>query len=272
MQINTNGSSMITQNYLRLSNQGLATAMERLSSGRRINSAADDAAGLAIATRMSTKIKGLEVGVRNSNDGMSMIQTGEAGLGSISNILQRMRDLGVQAVNGTNSADDRASLDTEFQELMAEITHIAQNTTFNGISLLDGTAGTVNIQLSDVGGDTLPVTLTDAQVGALTATAGFGDITTAANAATAIDVIDDAIEIISTDRATYGAILNRLTFNIDNITSQKNNLAQAKSRVEDADMALEVSEMTKNKILVQSGVSMLSQANQNPEMVLKLLG
>ncbi|MEJ1518018.1 flagellin [Bacillus cereus] len=267
MRINTNTVSLNTQNLLRKSSQGLEKGMERLSSGKRINNASDDAAGLAIATRMDSKIRGMDVGIRNSNDGISAAQTAEGALGSITNILQRMRDLAVQSSNGTNNTDDSAALDKEYGQLKEEIDHIANNTTFNGVNLLNA-AGKVSIQLSDVKDDTMDISTIDAKAATLTVATG---ITTAADAGKAMDEIDAALKTVSTARADYGANLNRLNFNIDNISSSKNNLAAAKSRIEDADMAAEVSEMTKNRILTQTGMAMLSQANQNPQQVMQLI-
>ncbi|MGX5609733.1 flagellin N-terminal helical domain-containing protein [Bacillus cereus] len=270
MRINTNTVSLNTQNLLRKSSQGLEKGMERLSSGKRINSASDDAAGLAIATRMDSKIRGMDVGIRNSNDGISAAQTAESALGSITNILQRMRDLAVQSSNGTNNTDDSAALDGEYTQLKDEIDHIAKNTSFNGVKLLDGTnaAGKLAIQLSDVKDDTMDIKTMDATSATLKVVTG---ITTAADAGKAMDEIDKALKDVSTARADYGANLNRLNFNIDNINSSKNNLAAAKGRIEDADMAAEVSEMTKNRILTQTGMAMLSQANQNPQQVMSLI-
>lgn len=275
MKINTNIVSMQTQNYLRKSNAGLENSMNRLSSGKRINTAADDAAGLAIASRMQTKIMGMEVGVRNSNDGISLVQTAEAGLGSISNILQRMRELAVQAVNGTYNSTDRASLDAEYSQLKQEINHVATNTTFNGVSLINTAAAVIQIQLSDVADDVMSINLIDAQTSQLNGGAGLTSTITAAtgagSASTALVELDAAITEIADKRAAFGAYLNRLQFNIDNMASMTTNLSAARSRIEDADMAREVSEMTKHKVLVQSGVAMLSQANQNPQMITQLL-
>ncbi|MFP3725823.1 flagellin [Priestia filamentosa] len=269
MKINTNVVSLSTQNLLRKSSQGLEKSMERLSSGKRINSASDDAAGLAIATRMDSKIRGMEVGVRNSNDGISAAQTAESALGSITNILQRMRDLTVQSANGTNTSEDKDALNTEFSQLKDEINHIADNTTFNGVNLLNED-GKIDIQLSDVKGDTMSIGTMDATA----ATLGIEGSKIGSDGDTddALEKIDAALKNVSNQRATYGANLNRLNFNIDNISSSSTNLSSAKSRIEDADMAKEVSEMTKNKILQQSGMAMLSQANQNPQMVMQLIG
>ncbi|MFP3725841.1 flagellin [Priestia filamentosa] len=276
MKINTNIVSLQTQNLLRKNNQELENHMTRLSSGKRINSAADDAAGIAIATRMDSKIRGMDVGIRNSNDGVSLVQTAESALGSITNILQRMRDLAVQSANGTNNDTDRKSLNDEYQQLIEEINHIAEKTTFNGVDLLQAD-GTVEIQLSDVAGDVMTLNTINAQTASLNAAgkgAGPGLTSTildADKANDAINELDEAILDVSNMRAEYGANLNRLNFNIDNLSSASTNLSSAKSRIEDADMAREVSEMTKSKVLVQSGMAMLSQANQNPQQITQLL-
>jgi len=267
MKINTNVVSLNTQNLLRKSSQSLENHMSRLSSGKRINSAADDAAGVAIATRMDSKIRGMEVGVRNSNDGISAVQTAESALGSITNILQRMRDLAVQSANGTNNSDDKDALDGEFTQLKTEIDHIADKTTFNGIELLKAD-GSVDIQLSDVKDDTMTIGTIDATAATLGVSTGIG---ASGDAQAAMQELDDAIKKVSDQRAEYGANLNRLNFNVDNISSASNNLSAAKSRIEDADMAAEVSQMTKDKILMQSGMAMLSQANQNPQQITQLL-
>ncbi|MCU7667978.1 flagellin N-terminal helical domain-containing protein [Bacillus thuringiensis] len=277
MKINTNIVSMQTQNNLRKNSMNLESAMNRLSSGKRINTAADDAAGLAISSRMQTKMRGMDVGIRNSNDGISLVQTAEAALGSITNILQRMRELAVQSANGTNNTTDRDSLNSEYTQLKTEIDHIATNTTFNGVDLIKDATAVIKIQLSDVANDTMDINLIDAQTSGMNVAAAGGaaglasDITTAANASNALLQLDEAVTEISDKRAGFGASLNRLQFNIDNMSSMSTNLASAKSRVEDADMAKEVSEMTKNKVLVQSGMAMLSQANQNPQMITQLL-
>lgn len=272
MKINTNIVSMQTQNFLRKNNMGLENAMNRLSSGKRINSAADDAAGLAIASRMQTKITGMDVGVRNSNDGISLMQTAESALGSITNILQRMRDLAVQSANGTYNSTDRKSLNDEYTQLISEIDHIATNTTFNGVNLLNDGTGEIPIQLSDVAKDVMSISLIDAQSSQLNNGAPLtADITDSDKAQAALAELDNAITGVADKRAAFGASLNRLQFNIENLNSASTNLSAAKSRIEDADMSREVSEMTKNKVLVQSGVAMLSQANQNPQMITQLL-
>lgn len=292
MRINTNINSMRTQEYMRQNQEKMNTAMNRLSSGKRINGGGDDAAGLAIATRMRAKESGLNVGARNTEDGMSALRTGDAALGSISNILLRMRDLATQASNGTNNGTDNGSLDKEYQDLAKEINHIAITTNYNGNAFLNSTGlqsdGTtdatkagkdVSIQLSDIAGDTLDIKKFDATATTLatgtaangTATTGVGDLKSQTNATTAMNAIDVAIQAVADQRATFGAQLNRLDHSLNNVNNQSTNISAAASQIEDADMAKEMSEMTKFKILNEAGISMLSQANQSPQMVSKLL-
>ncbi|MEK4706588.1 flagellin N-terminal helical domain-containing protein [Bacillus sp. FSL R10-2780] len=285
MRINTNINSMRTQEYMRQNQDKMNTSMNRLSSGKSINSAADDAAGLAIATRMRAKEGGLNVGARNTQDAMSALRTTDSALNSISNILLRMRDLATQSANGTNDGKDKDSLNLEFTALQEEIDHIAGKTNFNGKSLLAGAGAdkNINIQLSDVSSDNLTLTAVDAK-----ATTGLGLNKTIGapapapqppavpapdtnDAAGAIVQLDDAIQKVADMRATFGSQLNRLDHNLNNVNSQATNMAAAASQIEDADMAKEMSEMTKFKILNEAGISMLSQANQTPQMVSKLL-
>ncbi|MCU5599391.1 flagellin N-terminal helical domain-containing protein [Bacillus wiedmannii] len=283
MRINTNINSMRTQEYMRQNQDKMNTAMNRLSSGKSINSAADDAAGLAIATRMRAKEGGLNVGARNTQDAMSALRTGDAALGSISNILLRMRDLATQAASGTNNTTDSASLDKEYKQLAEEIDHIAGKTNFNGNAFLNSAdadatkKGTnITIQLSDAASDTLEIKAIDAKaatlLGAAVGTLTGADTAAAVTAATTeMKAIDKAIQSVADMRATFGSQLNRLDHNLNNVTSQATNMAAAASQIEDADMAKEMSEMTKFKILNEAGISMLSQANQTPQMVSKLL-
>ncbi|WP_430476772.1 flagellin [Bacillus cereus] len=275
MRINTNINSMRTQEYMRQNQDKMNTAMNRLSSGKSINSAADDAAGLAIATRMRAKEGGLNVGARNTQDAMSALRTGDAALGSVSNILLRMRDLATQAANGTNNDNDIASMNKEYQALGAEIDHIADKTNFNGIKFLstdkNGTAD-IKVQLSDTSGDTMTIESLDAKkITTGTLEVGTGKALDASKASGEITALDTAIQKIADQRATFGSQLNRLDHNLNNVTSQSTNMAAAASQIEDADMAKEMSEMTKFKILNEAGISMLSQANQTPQMVSKLL-
>ncbi|EJV59984.1 flagellin [Bacillus mycoides] len=310
MRINTNINSMRTQEYMRQNQDKMNTSMNRLSSGKRINNAADDAAGLAIATRMRSQENGLGVASRNTQDGISLIRTADSALNSVSNILLRMRDLAVQSANGTNSDDDRKALDKEFGQLVQQIDYISTNTKFNDIAVLDGakTAGgipdvdgtsnktkdlTVSI-VTDSNGGKMDVSLasirtTDLGLSASKTTQVTDtsdpsgktkkDVTTVepisistdAFAKSAITAIDNAMKSMTSSRADLGAMLNRFDFNVANLNSQASSMASSASQIEDADMAKEMSEMTKFKILNEAGISMLSQANQTPQMVSKLL-
>ncbi|PFM66687.1 flagellin [Bacillus cereus] len=360
MRINTNINSMRTQEYMRQNQAKMSNAMDRLSSGKRINNASDDAAGLAIATRMRARESGLGVAANNTQDGMSLIRTADSAMNSVSNILLRMRDLANQSANGTNTNENQAALNKEFDALKEQINYISTNTEFNDKKLLDGSNKTIAIQTLDnadvskkidiqlanvsteslkidtlkIGGtsketvDAVGTTFTNlsntakttkadlqAEVTAAmkefdkvkgsmtaedakvvtdklatfnTAAAGTDDaaIATAAKALGAafdktkvevadpnasVAAIDSALENIASNRATLGATLNRLDFNVNNLKSQQSSMASAASQIEDADMAKEMSEMTKFKILNEAGISMLSQANQTPQMVSKLL-
>ncbi|MFZ7754928.1 flagellin [Bacillus thuringiensis] len=280
MRINTNINSMRTQEYMRQNQDKMNTSMNRLSSGKSINSAADDAAGLAIATRMRAKEGGLNVGARNTQDAMSALRTGDAALGSVSNILLRMRDLATQASSGTNNDKDIKSMNKEYQALAQEINHIADKTNFNGNAFLNkGTDGKdITIQLSDASSDTMTIAAIETKklttdtlaVGATDPDDAVKNLT-ATTAAAEITALDTAIQNIADARATFGSQLNRLDHNLNNVTSQATNMAASASQIEDADMAKEMSNMTKFKILNEAGISMLSQANQTPQMVSKLL-
>ncbi|AEA15269.1 MULTISPECIES: flagellin N-terminal helical domain-containing protein [Bacillus] len=380
MRINTNINSMRTQEYMRQNQAKMSNAMDRLSSGKRINNASDDAAGLAIATRMRARESGLGVAANNTQDGMSLIRTADSAMNSVSNILLRMRDISNQSANGTNTDKNQSALDKEFAALKDQIDYISKNTEFNDQKLLDGskksiaiqtldnadTNKQIDIQLSNVSTkelklDTLSIEGSSSKtftitaddmlaVGTANATAKAkagtlkglnvttGDLTAAktdvqdfraafdkvkgfmgstevtniekaltkfdgdqslanakaigdaltsdlattiakdqtysknvSNASSAIASIDAALESIASNRATLGATLNRLDFNVNNLKSQSSSMASAASQIEDADMAKEMSEMTKFKILNEAGISMLSQANQTPQMVSKLL-
>ncbi|MFJ8522090.1 flagellin [Bacillus cereus] len=384
MRINTNINSMRTQEYMRQNQAKMSNAMDRLSSGKRINNASDDAAGLAIATRMRARESGLGVAANNTQDGMSLIRTADSAMNSVSNILLRMRDLANQSANGTNTEKNQSALDKEFDALKQQIDYIATNTEFNDQKLLNGenssiaiqtldnadTSKQINIKLSNTSTTSLELntiqisgttagtkdvekTLTQADIDAIStnitgASNSFKDLLEAdaggktastedqiklmvadfkgnfekikplmdptlatkidglitdaegtatfanankikaaftapakddkitvkeevKNASTAIASIDKALETIASNRATLGATLNRLDFNVNNLKSQSSSMASAASQIEDADMAKEMSEMTKFKILNEAGISMLSQANQTPQMVSKLL-
>lgn len=362
MRINTNINSLRTQEYMRQNQSKMSNSMDRLSSGKRINNASDDAAGLAIATRMRARESGLNVAANNTQDGMSLIRTADSAMNSVSNILLRMRDIANQSANGTNTDSNKSALQKEFVELQKQITYIADNTQFNdknllkedsavkiqtldsssaaqqiGIDLKGVTLDKLGIDKISIGGAaTTAIEQTDIDavtngIGALTkdskvatdikaikdsfdkikagmdakdvtaietALNGFkdGEATPAAagvdaiqaalagaklptataaadkvDALAAVEAIDKALTTVADNRATLGATLNRLDFNVNNLKSQSSSMASAASQIEDADMAKEMSEMTKFKILNEAGISMLSQANQTPQMVSKLL-
>ncbi len=264
MAINTNMASMTAQRNLTTNQSSLATSMQRLSSGLRVNNAADDAAGLAIATRMDSQVRGINVAIRNANDGISMAQTAEGASATTTDILQRMRELSVQAQNASNGTTDRANLDTEYQQLSAEITRIAAATKFNGSAVVGSSAGAQVFQIGANNGDTLTVTTT-----AITTVAG--SLTTSANASTALAAIDTALVTITTARAGYGASINRLGFAISNLAISGENQAAAKGRIMDADFAAETSNLSRAQILQQAGNAMIAQANQAPQQVMALL-
>ena len=275
--INTNITALIGQNNLSNSQAMLSKAQERLSSGLRINSASDDAAGQAIANRMSSQITGMQQAQRNTNDGISLSQTMEGGLNQISDNLQRIRELAVQAANDTNTADDRSSIQLEIDERVAEITRVANATSFNGISLLN-VEDSLNIQVGanttdDVDSLTIStVNATASQLGNSTLTISQIDVSDFAGAKAAIDAVDSALQTIDDNRATLGATINRFESVLENLSTDVTNLSEARSRIQDADYAVEVSNLTRAQILQQAGTSMLAQANQTPQSVLSLLG
>ncbi|MCR1300319.1 flagellin [Enterobacter sp. BT855] len=270
--INTNLLSLTTQNNLNKSQSSLGTAIERLSSGLRINSAKDDAAGQAIANRMTAQIKGMTQAARNANDGISMAQTAEGSLNEINNNLQRVRELAVQASNGTNSTSDLASLQDEVTARLAEIDRVAGKTDFNGIKLLDGSAGAsgvVKIQVGANDQDTIDLDLSGAKADSTTLAVKSIDLKSMKS--TDLATIDAAIAKVDKARSGLGAVQNRFTSAINNLNNTSNNLSAAQSRIQDADYATEVSNMSRAQILQQAGTSVLSQANQVPQTVLSLL-
>ncbi|WP_412513633.1 flagellin [Shewanella indica] len=267
--VNTNVTSLKAQKNLNLSNSSLATSMERLSSGLRINSAKDDAAGLAISNRLNSQVRGLEVGMRNANDAISIAQIAEGAMQEQTNMLQRMRDLAVQSVNGANSDEDKAALKAEMDQLANEITAIADSTAFGSTKLLDGSFASKAFQVGHQGNEKISLTVTDTDAAALSVNSLNN--ATSANAASAIKAIDKAIGTIDSQRATLGAMQNRLAHNISNSANTQANVADAKSRIVDVDFAKETSAMTKNQVLQQTGSAMLAQANQLPQVALSLL-
>ena len=273
--INTNVASLNAQRNLSTSQLGLNKSMQRLSSGLRINSAKDDAAGLAISDRMTSQVRGLNQASRNAQDGISMAQTAEGALGETTNLLQRMRELSVQSANDTNTDDDRASLQAEFSQLQSEIDRISANTQFNNKTLLNGDfSGSGNGAIFHIGANanqtiTLNIgNMATSALGVNTTGASIG-IQSAANAA--ISSIDNAIKLVDTERGSLGAVQNRLESTIANLSNVSENISASRSRIIDADIAQETSSMTKNNILQQAGVSVLTQANQTPQLALSLL-
>jgi flagellin len=266
--INTNVSALRAQNSSRVANNMLGTAMERLSSGKRINSAKDDAAGLAISTRMDAKVRGLNQAVRNANDGISLAQTAEGALGEVSNILVRMRELSVQAANGTTATSDRAAIQTEVTALLAQVGDIAGRTDFNGTNLFDA-ATTFNIQTGVDTGQTVAITFASMNATGLGVNAV--DMSTTAGASSAMAAISTAIDTVATQRASLGAAQNRLEATVNNLTSTATNLTDAKSRIADADFSAESTKLAAAQILSQASTAMLAQANQSQQGVMNLL-
>jgi flagellin len=267
--INTNVASLNAQRNLNNSQVGLNKAMQRLSSGLRINSAKDDAAGLAISDRMTSQIRGLNQAARNANDGISLAQTAEGALQETTNILQRIRELAVQSANDTNSDSDRDSLQAEVTQLIAEVDRIATTTQFNGKNLLDGTLADATFQVGANEGQTISFSI--ASAAALDLGVDLVGITDVDGASAAIGNLDTALETVDTIRGGLGAIQNRFESTIANLSNVSENLSAARSRILDADIAQETSAMIKNNILQQAGVSILVQANQAPQVALSLL-
>lgn len=279
--INTNLNSLNAQRNTSSSQMALATSMQRLSSGLRVNSSKDDAAGLAIAERMNAQVRGMNVAQRNANDGISLAQTAEGALGKVGDSLQRMRELAVQARNSTNSNSDKDSLNKEFSQLSSEITRVLKGTTFNGQNILGSTGATSTARLFQVGantkaGDGITVTTTDmatntdiTNVTATTVSIGSGQ--TAAQLKTVIDNIDTAINKVNSERAMYGATQSRFESVIANLQVSVENQTAARSRIMDADFASETANLSRAQILQQAGNAMVAQANQLPQQVLSLL-
>jgi flagellin len=280
MVINTNVASLTSQRLLSNTTNSLKTSMERLSSGLRVNSAKDDAAGLAISDGMTSQIRGMTVAIRNANDGISMAQTAESAMGSMTETMQRMRDLAVQASNfGAVSSSDREKLSTEFKQLGAEISRIIKNTEFNGKKVLNGQLSGANFQ---VGANTSTDNQISITVSNLSAASGIqslfgaaavsiGASATSTGTRNAVNAIDTAIKKIDTFRSTLGAVQNRFTTTIGNLQSSIENQSAARSRIMDADFASETSNLSRTQILQQAGTAMLAQANQSSQTVLSLL-
>ena len=280
--VNTNVSALNTYRNLTSTQNSQSKSLEKLSSGLRINRAADDAAGLSIAEGLKAQVNGYSVAARNAQDGISVVQTADGALGEAQSLLQRMRDLSVQAVNDTNNADARTAIKSELDELADELDRIVDSTNFNGIDLLKSTATDLTVQVGAEGtgdGNTITIDLTtnDLQTGieaGVSNTAGGSSLTvnTAANAQAAIETIDTALKAVSTARSGLGATQNRLEYAISNINVATENLTSAESRIRDVDMAKEMMNYSRTNILSQAGTAMLAQANQASSGVLQLLG
>lgn len=282
--INTNLVSLNAQRNLNQSQSSLAVAMQRLSSGLRVNSAKDDAAGLAIAERMNAQVRGMNVAIRNSNDGISLAQTAEGALAQVGDALQRMRELAVQSANATNSNSDKDSLDKEFAELAKEIQRVLGGTTFNGKHILGSEAGTQTFQVgaNTTSNDTIDITTLDMTTATqITSVAGtdntgsgrsvIGSTATSSTIATVIAAIDSALDTVNNTRATFGATQSRFEAVISNLQISAENQTAARSRIMDADFAAETANLSRAQILQQAGNAMVAQANQLPQQVLQLL-
>ena len=303
--INTNVAAELTANALARNQQLMSKSLERLSSGKRINSAGDDAAGLAIASRMTAQIKGLDQATRNANDAISMVQTADGAMAEVSTMLQRMRELTVQAANGTNTTAELSVLNTEFESLEAEIHSISTNTQWNGRNILDGALGAINFHVGANANQTVSITFADlntdfgateaSQAGIDGSTASDLDVFTNLNVtaagttsgdetidlaaqvitgnaqSTTLGYIDTAIARVNNHRATLGAMMNRLEFAADNLTNISTNTSTAKSRIMDTNYAEETSKLAKAQIIQQAAVAVLAQANQNQKLVMSLL-
>lgn len=277
LAINTNVGSLTAQRNLQKTARGLHQSISRLSSGTRVNSAADNAAGMAVSENMRAQLKGFQQAARNANDGVAVLQTAESGYQSLSDLLVRMRELAVQSANDSVSDTERGYLNTEFADLIDEMDRISSVVEYNGIQLLDGTAGsagtgamTFQVGTRDSANDRISIQLDNQD----STTLGVnGDtISSQANAQSSITAIDSALEILSTDRAEIGSTINTLNVAVDGLASSIENYGNAMSQIKDTDMAEESSAFSKSNVLQQAGVAMLSQANQTPNLVMRLLG
>ena len=280
--INTNVSATLTSNALAKNDRAMSQSMERLSTGQRINSASDDAAGLAIASKMTSQIRGLDQAVRNGNDAISMVQTADGALVEVSNMLQRMRELAVQSASDTNTSTDRTALNTEFTALTAQIEATMVNTQWNGQDLLDGDSSSLSFQVGANASQTITVTTLENMKTAGPAFSTLLNTTTETSLATlvvtdgtkaanSIKGIDSALAVVNTKRAELGSTVNRLEYAVDNLANVSQNASASRSRVQDANYATESTELARTQIIQQAGTAMLAQANQQSQSVLALL-
>jgi flagellin len=279
--INTNTGSLYAQQAMTTNARGLATVMQQLSTGKRINNAVDDVAGMAISTRLTSQIRGLNQAVRNTNDGISLIQTAEGATDQVTNMLQRMRELAVQASNDTNNTQDRSYLNLEFQALTSQIDNIANYTQWNGSNVLNrtnsevaGRSGVFSFQVGANSGQTISITFdnmtTESGKGVLSTIAG-SNITGTTSSADALGVIVSALDTVSFSRSNMGAVISRLQFTSDNLANVSAKAQESRSRIEDTDYSQATTELAKRNIIQQAAQAMLAQANQAPQMVLQLL-
>ncbi len=278
--INTNIKSTIAQNALAVNNRNLNKAMERLSTGSRINGAADDAAGLAISNKMTAQVRGLDQAVRNANDGISLIQTADGATKEITNMLQRIRELAVQSASDTNTGDDRAALQSEVDALSSEITRIADNTQWNGMQIFKGTAASevgtagvakLHVSANTGGSATIDIDFSQQGMDATSLKVDALNVKTQADATKSIDAVDAALTLVDAERSTYGATINRLNYAADNLANVSQNTAASRSRVLDTDYAATTTELARTQIISQAATAMLAQANQAPQTVMSLL-
>jgi len=268
--IASNVSALRSANASTSANAMLSTAMERLSTGKRINSAKDDAAGLAIASSMTSQIKGMNQAVRNANDGIALAQTADGALGEVTNMLQRVRELAVQSASGTYQTADRANLQLEVAELQKQVSDVLTNTKFNGVTLF-GSSADVSVKIQTGAGATDLTTLTITKIDQTNLSASGLDVSDATKAATTLGYIDTALTAVNATRASAGAGQSRLQSVVNNLTSNVTNLTDARSRIEDADFSAETTNLAKAQILSQASTAMLAQANQSQQSVLQLL-
>ncbi|WP_178861201.1 flagellin N-terminal helical domain-containing protein [Thiomicrorhabdus cannonii] len=273
MVINTNMGAINANRILDATSREQSVAMERLTSGLRINRAADDAAGLAVTTGMTTQIKGTDQAIRNANDGISLLQTVDGATEEIVNMMQRMRELGVQSLNGTYSAENRAQMNAEFKQLQGEINRVAKTTKFNEVAVMNGsnTAVSLHVGWEKGANNRITVSMKNFSAAALNAGSGTVSIGKVSQASAAIAAIDQDLSNINTQRAKWGALQNRLESTISNLSNVNENINASRSRIQDADFARESANLARTQVLQQAGMSMLSQANQNSQNVLSLL-
>ena len=272
IDIQTNYAALSAQKNLSANQKLLAGSFQRLSSGYRVNSAADDAAGLAISESMKSQIRSYTVAQRNASDAQSMAQTAEGALGDVHDIMGRMRELAMQSSNGDLGSTDRGYIATEFKSLQAEVTRIQGSAQFNGKKLINATASTTTFQvgLNNTASDQIAVTFGGVQLTTITSTGT--DVSTATGALNALSTIDTAIQNVSTARSNFGTAMNRMDFATSNIQTMQLNITAANSRIRDVDVASETAELSRNQVLTQAGTSVLAQANQIPQLALSLIG